>query len=99
DRPGARRRRLARGARAPPHLRRRRAMSRPAPPTGQLPPAAARLGDGTELDLTAAAAAASDRHLAEHPELLERYGEHTRAWCVHDLQWLLLWAVQDADGQ
>ena len=24
---------------------------------------------------------------------------HTRAWCVHDLQWLLLWAVQDADGQ
>ena len=24
---------------------------------------------------------------------------HTRAWCVHDLQWLALWAAQDADGQ
>jgi hypothetical protein len=70
-----------------------------APPSGQQPPNAVALQDGRSLELYAPAAAASDRHLAEHPELVDRYGPHTRAWCVHDLQWLLLWAVQDADGQ
>jgi hypothetical protein len=70
-----------------------------APPSGQQPPPAAQLGDGRSVELQPIAAAASERHLADHPELVERYGEHTRAWCVHDLQWLLLWAVQDADGQ
>jgi hypothetical protein len=74
-------------------------MSRLAPPTGQLPPRAVELADGRRLDLAAPAVAASDRHLAAHPEELERYGPHTRDWCVHDLQWLLLWAAQDADGQ
>jgi hypothetical protein len=58
-----------------------------------------RLADGRALALQPVAAAASDHHLADHPELIERYGAHTYAWCVHDLQWLLLWAAQDADGQ
>jgi hypothetical protein len=70
-----------------------------APPSGQQPPAEVLLGGGTIVELRPVAAAASDRHLSDHPELVERYGPHTRAWCVHDLQWLLLWAAQDADGQ
>jgi hypothetical protein len=70
-----------------------------APPSGQQPPPEANLQDGRAIELHGLAAAASDRHLADHPELIERYGPHTRAWCVHDLQWLLLWAIQDADGQ
>jgi hypothetical protein len=70
-----------------------------APPSGQQPPPEVLLGDGRTVELRPVAAAASDRHLADHPELIDRYGPHTRAWCVHDLQWLLLWAAQDADGQ
>ena len=70
-----------------------------APPSGQQPPPDVSLQDGTAVELRPPAVAASDRHLSAHPELVERYGAHTREWCVHDLQWLLLWAVQDADGQ
>jgi hypothetical protein len=70
-----------------------------ATPSGQLPPATVRLASGEEIALPPFAAGASDRHLAAHPEDVERYGEHARAWCVHDLQWLALWAVQDADDQ
>ena len=70
-----------------------------APPTGQQPPAQLALGDGAVVDLGPPASAAADRHLARHPEELERYGPHARAWCRHDLQWVLCWALQDADGQ
>ena len=70
-----------------------------APPSGQGPPDEVRLRDGTAVALAGAAATASDRHLERHPEELARYGPHTSAWCRHDLQWLLSWAVQDADGQ
>ncbi len=69
-----------------------------APPSGQLPPATVRLRGG-EVELVPLAEAASDRHLATHAEELARYGPHARDWCVHDLQWLTLWAAQDADGQ
>jgi len=69
------------------------------PPSGELPPATVALDDGRELPLAATAAAASDRHLATHAEELARYGPYARDWCVHDLQWVLLWAVLDADGQ
>ena len=65
-------------------------MREVAPPSGQLPPATVRLASGEEVALPPFAEAASDRHLAAHPEELERYGEHARAWCVHDLQWLAL---------
>jgi hypothetical protein len=69
-----------------------------APPSGQLPPALVARADGSTLSLRPIAERASDRHLETHAEELERYGPHARDWCVHDLQWLLLWAVQDADG-
>ena len=70
-----------------------------APPSGQMPPATVQLASGEEVALPPFAEAACARHLAAHPEEVERYGEHTRTWCVHDLQWLALWAVQDADDQ
>jgi hypothetical protein len=58
-----------------------------------------RLRDGGVIELVAPATSASERHLAAHPEELERYAPHARDWCVHDLQWLLFWAVLDADDQ
>jgi hypothetical protein len=53
-----------------------------APPSGALPPPQFR----------AAAGEIARRHFAEHPEELERYGEHAMAWCVHDTQYILAWA-------
>jgi hypothetical protein len=70
-----------------------------APPTGQQPPPEVVLRDGTVVALAGHAAAASNRHLARHPEETTRYGPYTRDWCVHDLQWVLSWAVLDADAQ
>jgi hypothetical protein len=70
-----------------------------APPSGQMPPQQVRLRAGEAIELAPWATAAADHHLAEHPEELERYGVHARDWCVHDLQWVCLWAIMDADGQ
>jgi hypothetical protein len=70
-----------------------------APPSGQLPPVEAHLRDGTTVSLAGLAAEASERHLARHPEEIARHGPYTADWCRHDLQWVLAWAVQDADGQ
>lgn len=50
------------------------------------------------FDLEHPAALASDRHLAAFPDELDRYGEDVaRAWCRHDLQHVLHWAVADVD--
>ena len=39
------------------------------------------------------------RYHAEFTDEEERYGPAGRAWCLHDNQYLLAWAVQDArDG-
>lgn len=70
-----------------------------APPSGHPPPHHVRLRAGDVIELAPWAVQASDRHLAAHPEELERYGRHARDWCAHDLQWLCLWAIMDADGQ
>jgi len=74
-------------------------MRKTGAPTGYRPPEHVRLRAGDAIALIPWAEAASDRHLAAHPEELERYGPHARDWCVHDLQWLSLWAIMDADGQ
>lgn len=61
------------------------------------PPATARR-DGRAFDLEGPAAAASDRHLAAFPDELDRYEpEVARAWCRHDLQHVLHWAIADVD--
>jgi hypothetical protein len=70
-----------------------------ATPTGDGPPRQVRLRAGDVVALVPLAAQASERHLAAHPAELERYGARARDWCANDLQWLLLWAIMDADGQ
>ena len=70
-----------------------------ASPHGHPPPHDVRLRAGDVIALAPWAARASVRHLSTHPEELQRYGPNARDWCAHDLQWLSLWALMDADGQ
>jgi hypothetical protein len=39
-----------------------------------------------------------DRYREEFPDEAERYGDAGTAWCRHDNQWLLCWAVNDVLG-
>ena len=70
---------------------------RVAPPSGWPPPAEARLA-GETLDLEVLAAQVAERYFERFPEDLERYGEVARAWELHDTQYLLSWAIGDAEG-
>jgi hypothetical protein len=72
------------------------ARPRPAPPSGQPPPARAEMADGTEVDLEALAREVCERYRAEYPDEEGRYGEAGMAWCRHDNQHLVNWAVLDA---
>lgn len=74
-------------------------MSRPEPPSGAAPPAEARHPDGAPIDLRVLAQEICARYRAEFPEEEERYGASGVSWCLHDNQYLLAWAIQDArDG-
>jgi hypothetical protein len=68
------------------------------PPSGYPPPAEAQLGDRPALDLGALAEEICRRYRAEFPDEEERYGDAGMAWCVHDNQHLLNWAVTEANG-
>jgi hypothetical protein len=68
---------------------------RPAPPSGQPPPARAELDDGTEVDLAAIAEEVCARYEASYPDEEERYGPAGHLWCLHDNRHLLNWAVLD----
>ena len=66
-------------------------MRRVPPPGGAPAPETA---DG--LDLRAMAMGVTDRYGAEYPDEDERYDPAVwRAWCRHDAQYLLQWAVLD----
>ena len=69
----------------------RRPSGSPAPEEGTAP-------DGTLVDLRAAAGEVADRFAAEFPDERERHGDGWRAWCVHDNQHILAWALLDAAG-
>ncbi len=69
------------------------ARPRPAPPSGQPPPARVEMADGTEVDLEALAREVCERYRAEYPDEEGRYGEAGMAWCRHDNQHLVNWAV------
>jgi hypothetical protein len=64
---------------------------RPAPPSSEAP-AAARL-HGAHLDLVAPAREICRRYRLEFPDEEGRYGDAGMAWCVHDNQHILSWAV------
>jgi hypothetical protein len=67
---------------------------RPDPPSGHPPPERATTPAG-ELDLVALAAEACERYDAEYPDERDRYGDAGMAWCRHDNQHVLNWAVSD----
>jgi len=69
------------------------ARPRPAPPSGQPPPARAEMADGTVVDLEALAREVCDRYRAEYPDEEARYGDAGQQWCRHDNQHLVNWAV------
>ena len=69
-------------------------MSGPvAPPSGMSPPETAISPHGRELDLVAIAHEACASYDSEFPDERERYGPAGAAWCRHDCQHLLNWAV------
>ena len=63
----------------------------PAPPSSRAP-ATARL-HGAELDLVGPAREICRRYRLEFPDEEGRYGDAGMAWCVHDNQHILSWAV------
>ena len=74
-------------------------MNGTSPPGGAAPPAEAFHPDGTPIDLGAIALRICDLYRREFPDEEERYGDAGVKWCVHDNQYLLGWAIQDArDG-
>ena len=69
------------------------------PPGGVPPPTTAVLVGGEEpIDLLALAQEICRRYRAEFPDEHERYGEAGMAWCVHDNQHILGWAVGAHNG-
>ncbi len=68
-----------------------------APPGGAQPPAEVML-DGLWIDLHALAREVSVRFIAETPAYADRYGEHAEAWCTHDCQHMLSWALGAEEG-
>jgi hypothetical protein len=68
------------------------------PPGGDAPPASAWLEDGGELELLPLATEICRRYRHEFPDDRRRYGEAGNAWCVHDNQYLLCWAVEAVNG-
>jgi hypothetical protein len=72
--------------------------TRPAPPSGRPPPTEAALSGGEPLDLVALAEEICRRYRAEFPDEEERYGDAGIAWCVHDNQHILNWAVLERNG-
>ena len=73
--------------------------TRPAPPSGATPPQSALTSDGSPIDLRPLAVEICQRYRSEFTDEQERYGPAGTEWCVHDNQYLLAWAIQDArDG-
>jgi hypothetical protein len=68
------------------------------PPSGMAPPLHSELPDGASVDLLALAHAVAEAYRDEFPDEEERYGPAGFAWCVHDNQHILNWAVRAAGG-
>ena len=68
------------------------------PPSGAPAPVTAVLRDGEALDLRALAHEICRRYRDEFPDEQARYGDAGMAWCLHDNQHLLNWAVTESNG-
>jgi hypothetical protein len=68
------------------------------PPSGAPAPVTVELRDGEELDLRTLAQEICRRYRYEFPDEQARYGDAGMAWCVHDNQHLLNWAVAESNG-
>jgi hypothetical protein len=68
------------------------------PPSGMAPPTEARLAGGEPIDLVALAGEICARYRSEYPDEQGRYGDAGQAWCVHDNQHILNWAVGARNG-
>jgi hypothetical protein len=75
-----------------------RSRPRLAPPSGAAAPIDVQAPDGRTVDVRELAREVCRRYRVEFPDEEERYGEAGRAWCVHDNQYLLHWALLDARG-
>ena len=84
--------------RAPAHVRPRRGVTRPGPPSGAPPPQTARLPGGEIVRLLPLADLIADRYYAIYDDEAERYGPMGREWCVHDNLYLLAWAFDPLRG-
>lgn len=69
-----------------------------APPAGTPAPRTASTPDGRQIDLAVLAREICRRYDGEFPDERERYGPAGMAWCEHDNQHLLSWAVGDVHG-
>jgi hypothetical protein len=70
-------------------------MSRPLRPPGggTPPPEEARVADGTTIRLRPLAEEICRRYRQEYPDEQARYGDAGAAWCLHDNQHILNWAL------
>ena len=75
----------------------RRSRPRLSPPSAAAP-VEVRGPGGAVVDVRALAQEVCRRYRAEFPDEEGRYGEAGQAWCVHDNQYLLHWALLDAQG-
>ncbi len=69
-----------------------------APPSGAAAPLETEAPDGTLVDLRDLARDVCGRYREEFPDERERYGDAGHAWCIHDNQYLLHWAILDVLG-
>jgi hypothetical protein len=71
------------------------------PPEGgdEAPRVSSPMAGGEALDLFALATAICERYRLEYPDERARYGDAGLAWCVHDNQHLLNWAVGTVNGE
>jgi hypothetical protein len=67
-------------------------------PSGAPPPVTAELRSGESIDLRALAEEICRHYRVEFPDEEERYGDAGMAWCVHDNQYLINWAVIESSG-
>ena len=69
-----------------------------APPSGSPAPTEVQAPNGSTIDVTVLATEVCERYREEFPDERERYGDAGHLWCIHDNQYLIHWAILDAQG-